>query len=190
MSASLFRHCSRCGSGDMAVAGPREVVCDACGYRHFLTPIPAACALVLDPDHRLLLCRRAHHPGLGKWGLPGGVIEPNETAESAAARELREETGLDVPAAAFRYLTSLNNDYLFQDFIWPTLDLCYVARITEPTPVVNGDPAEVSELAWTSLDDAPLEEFAFESNVEAVRLLRAWSHSRDFGLVTGGAACG
>jgi ADP-ribose pyrophosphatase len=175
----------------MAVAGPREVVCDACGYRHFLTPIPAACALVLDPEDRLLICRRAHHPGLGKWGIPGGVIEPNETAEAAAARELLEETGLTVRAAAFSYLASLNNDYLFQDFVWPTLDLCYVARVSEITPVVNADPAEVSETAWVALGEAPSDEFAFESNVEAIRLLRERLQARQqLELVTGGGNAG
>jgi ADP-ribose pyrophosphatase len=154
----------------MAAQSAREVVCEVCGYQHFLTPIPAACVLLVDAQERLLILRRAHEPGLGKWGLPGGVIEPGETGEFAAARELREEAGIEVAPEAFRYLVSLNNDYLFQDFLWPTVDLFFTARLE--AAAVRADPREVSEARWCPLHEVPLAEFAFASNAQAVRVLR------------------
>lgn len=58
-------------------------------------PIVGVGALVLV-DGRVVLVKRAHEPLKGEWNLPGGVVELGETLEAACAREVREETGLEV----------------------------------------------------------------------------------------------
>lgn len=63
-------------------------------------PVECAGAVVRDEAGRLLLVRRGRPPAEGLWSLPGGRIEPGETAAAAAVREVREETGLDVEVGA------------------------------------------------------------------------------------------
>jgi 8-oxo-dGTP diphosphatase len=53
-------------------------------------------AVVVDDAGHVLLVKRAHEPLKGQWSLPGGAVEVGETVTEAVAREVREETGLDV----------------------------------------------------------------------------------------------
>src|SRR3954454_8406121 len=62
--------------------------------------VPCVGAVVHDGDGRLLLIRRGHAPHEGLWSLPGGRVEPGESAEAAVVREVLEETGLRVRAGA------------------------------------------------------------------------------------------
>ena len=59
-------------------------------------PIPAASIAVFRGDKVLLVLRAQPR----QWSLPGGRIEPGETAEQAALRELREEVGVEAEIVA------------------------------------------------------------------------------------------
>ena len=67
-------------------------------YRRKEYPHPyltADLVLLSKEADRVLLIQRKGHPYLGKWAIPGGFVNPDESGFDAALRELREETGVE-----------------------------------------------------------------------------------------------
>ena len=89
-----MKFCSQCGS-IMAYRIPEDddrerFVCDACGTIHYENPKMVVGCIPIWKD-RILLCRRSIEPQYGKWTIPAGFFEQNETVEAGAKRELYEE---------------------------------------------------------------------------------------------------
>jgi 8-oxo-dGTP diphosphatase len=92
-----FRYCPKC-AGRLAMRqafGRDRLVCQACGFILFRDPKLAAGALVAQ-NGKVLLARRSMNPEMGKWYVPAGFVEFDETVTQAAVREIHEETGLEV----------------------------------------------------------------------------------------------
>ncbi|MBI5651712.1 MAG: NUDIX hydrolase [Chloroflexi bacterium] len=58
-------------------------------------PIPGV-GVIVRKDDLVLMIQRGKAPGYGMWGLPGGAIELGEALRDAAAREVREECGIEI----------------------------------------------------------------------------------------------
>jgi len=67
-------------------------------YPPFAVTVDVVVWTIVAGRLHVLLIERAHDPYQGAWALPGGFKRPDETLDDAAARELREETGLDAAA--------------------------------------------------------------------------------------------
>lgn len=93
------RFCSRCGAAmERKMEGGRaRPYCAACGRFRFGRFSIGVGGLLIH-EGKVLLVQRAHEPGKGRWTLPGGYTEEDESPDVAVVREVREETGLEVTA--------------------------------------------------------------------------------------------
>ena len=106
-------------------------------------------AVVRDEDGRLLMVRRANEPGRGLWSIPGGRVDPGESARDAVVREVAEETSLAVVvgglAGVVERLAPGGAVYVIED---------YVARPApgvDPASLRAGDDALAA--AWVPVEE-------------------------------------
>ncbi len=125
-------------------------------------PIVGIGVVVLRGD-TVLLVRRGKPPNVGSWTLPGGAQEIGETAETAARRELLEETGIEVGPLRFAAVVdSIRRDADGRvQYHYTIVDFC--ARWAAGEPCAASD---VTEAVWAPLD--ALDEFALWSEAHRV----------------------
>ena len=82
-------------------------------------PIVGVGAVVIRDDNHLLMVRRGKEPAKGLWSLPGGRLEHGEYIADAVAREVKEETGLDVEVVRLAGIFEVPGEqhYVILDYI-------------------------------------------------------------------------
>ena len=107
--------------------------------------------IVFRGEH-VLLVRRGKPPRIGQWSLPGGAQHVGETAEEAARRELREETGIEVgPLALAIVVDAISRDDAGRaQYHYTIIDFAAAWQSGEARA---GD--DVSEVAWALPSDFP-----------------------------------
>lgn len=131
-SGRLFRYCPKCGAAALRMVGAKLLQCGACGFELYLNAAAAVAGLIVDGRGRLLITVRGKEPGKGRWDLPGGFVDPGESAEEALRREVREEVGLEVTAT--RYVGSQPNAYEYKGVRYATMDMAFACQVRDLSP--------------------------------------------------------
>lgn len=141
-----------------------RMVCPQCDFVHWRNPGVGAAVLIRDDRGGVLLVRRA--PGAtrpGLWSIPAGFVDYGEEIRSAAARELREETGLIAEVGEVVHVASN-----FHDPAKLTVGIWFEGTVVGGV-LEAGDDAD--DVGFFALDALP--ELAFETDVTLLRRLGA-----------------
>lgn len=118
-----FAYCPKCSSRSFVEHNEKSKQCTACGFVYYFNPSSAVACFIRNSAGEILLVRRVKDPAKGTLDLPGGFVDMHESAEEAARREVKEETGLDISSC--RYLFSIPNIYMYSGFEVHTLDMFF-----------------------------------------------------------------
>jgi ADP-ribose pyrophosphatase YjhB (NUDIX family) len=163
-----FRYCPLCAT-ELELRpsdgpDPDRPTCPNDGWVHYENPVPTVQAWI-ERDSEFLALRRNGEPYDGQWNMPGGFVEAGESGPEAIAREVREETGLDVePGEVIGIFASSYGEG--EDAI-PIFDVAYRCRLLGGEMEVS---EESSEAGWFPLDEFPRP--AFEGERRALATLR------------------
>ncbi len=161
-----FRFCPSCGQ-PAKQPGANPFTCVGCDYIYYFNPSITVGGIVADHNGRILLLRRAHNPGKGKFGLPGGFVEPGESTEDALIREVKEEINLQVQS--LEYITSLPNTYAYRGVTLPISDVFYTCHV-DSFESLQAHPDEVEGYLFCHPTEKELGQMAFASNRRAIEL--------------------
>lgn len=117
--------------------------------------VDAVIFTIRDGKSMVVLVRRGNPPYQGDWALPGGMVEADEDLPEAAARELAEETGLEVPALMLTQLGAYGAPG--RDPRMRVVSVVFWARVLDLADPVGGSDAASAGLV--SLDQARSEGF-------------------------------
>jgi len=177
MQRAPIKHCKECGTAveyrvpDDGDTKPRAV-CPACHTIHYENPLNVV-GTVPHWGDKVLLCKRNIEPRFGKWTLPAGFMELNETTAEGAARETDEEAGAQFEMEGL--FTLLNVARVGQ------VHLFYRARLTSDQ---FNPGTETIEARLFSEEEIPWDEIAFRTVKETLEHYFADRRSGHYGIHT------
>ena len=122
-----FNMCPNCGSKKIQWRDGKKWLCPDCGFDLY-NNVAAAVGIVLYDDFGNVLFEvRAKEPRKGFLCLPGGFVDPDESAEEAVVRECREEMGAQIKEAQF--LCSFPNTYEYKNIVYKTCDIFFKTKL-------------------------------------------------------------
>jgi 8-oxo-dGTP diphosphatase len=108
-------------------------------------------AIIITKNDQVLLMKRKGIHGKGTWSTPGGHLEFGESPEQCAAREAKEEVGLDVVDIRFRAITNDMFDTTGKHYITIWMEGNSISN--DPVIAAEDEVAEIGWFAWESLPE-------------------------------------
>jgi 8-oxo-dGTP diphosphatase len=118
-----------------------------------------------DADPQVLLIRRKHEPFAGKWAIPGGFVNMDESLDNAARRELREETCIEVQEIEQLHTFGAPG----RDPRGRVISVVYLALV-EASQVQPRAADDAAEVAWYPLRKPPPLAFDHKEILKCARL--------------------
>lgn len=177
-----FIYCPKCGSKKIENKANRKWFCPECGFDLYNNVAAAVGVIIFDKDFNILLEKRAKNPRKDYLALPGGFVDPDETAEEAVIRECKEEIGAEIKD--IKFLCTFPNTYEYKNIVYKTCDMFFTAKLPESKTVeelireLKIQESEVQNLVAVKVEDLAAVEkipLAFES---AVKTLQKWVKER------------
>ncbi len=157
-----MKFCTDCGAPLELAVPPgddrRRSVCTKCGSIHYLNPKTVA-GCVVEHEGKILLCRRAIEPAPGRWTIPAGYMELEESQVEGALRETREEAQAEVEVVA---------PHAYLDI--PHISQTYAVFRARLLGAGYGAGAESLEARLFDVESIPWDELAFPVVTFALRL--------------------
>lgn len=156
---NVMNFCPRCGGKKFEAHGSKACKCADCGFVFYFNAASAVAVILRDSENRILLTRRAFDPGKGTFDLPGGFVDPLESAESAVDREIQEELHLQIVEK--RYVGSFPNTYLYGGIIYYTCDLVFECTVATYDGISATD--DVSSYEFLHITDEVIKQVGAQS---------------------------
>jgi len=153
-----FLRCTGCGAPLAPAAGELrlELGCAACGRTYWPRTNPCAIVLVEHAERGEVLLGRGPNWARGRFSCLAGFCEAGESAEACAAREVREEAGVDVDPASVEVAVTQPWPFIREGEAaaqGASLMIACVARAARSSAAPRPDPAELAEARYFSREE-------------------------------------
>jgi NAD+ diphosphatase len=163
----MGKYCHLCGGLNIkGKTQPSE--CSNCHNLRFENASPTVDLILFNEEGKVLITERGVDPAKGKYDLPGGFVDLDETLEEAIAREVQEELGLapdDYTTPVYQESQSVQ--YSYSKEVRTVLGSIFAAKLKTKQKINPQD--DVASIKFVSIDDLSTIDFSLDTYPEIIK---------------------